>query len=341
MKHAYRLFSTFILATVITLTGLTAQAADNPSPSGDPFIGAFEGVYTAAGRDDYVAKGQIINVGRGLYKAKVGFGTNDGAQQYGYVEIHGSAQGSKLMLSGYSNDVHWTGTIQDGKLRIGQQDAHYSGAFRMDKVIHHSPTEGLTPPRGSDVILPYAQGAKTNLDAMTNDKWEILDDGVMRVKGKSGDQKTKKSYGDVTIHLEFKLAHMPNEHGQARSNSGLYVQDRYETQILDSFGLMSGSGDCGGIYEQAIPLVNACYPPGQWQTYDVQFKAARFNKDGSVKSYPTMTVELNGVTVQRNHVFRKVTGGAVNDDVPEKGRIRLQDHGDPVEYRNFWVVDKS
>lgn len=327
-----------LFLSVITMAfSPVSFAADNPSPSGDPFIGAFEGSYKAAGRPDYAATGQVINVGRGIYKAKVGFGVNDGSQQYGYVEIHGSAQGPKLMLSGYSNDVHWSGSIQDGKLRIGQ-GSHYAGSFSMEKVIHHSPTEGLRPPRGAEVILPYEEGKKTNLDAMTNQKWEILENGVIRVKGGSGDNKTKNSYGDVTIHLEFKLAHMPNQHGQSRSNSGVYVQDRYEAQILDSFGLMSGSGDCGGIYEQAIPLVNACYPPGQWQTYDIEFNAARFDKDGGVKSYPSMKVVLNGITIHENHVFEKVTGGAINEEVPEKGRIRLQDHGDPVEYRNLWVV---
>ena len=331
--------SRFSLLVVLAVAPV-AVGQDNPSPSGDPFIGAYEGTYRASGRDPYPAKGQVINIGRGIYKVKVGFGVNDGTQQYGYVEIHGEAHGPRLRASGYSNDAHWTGSVRDGELMV-KHDDHYGGTFTMTKVIHHSPTEGLKPPKDAVVILPYEEGKPTNLDALTNQKWIVQPDGSMQVKGGEGDQKTKAEFGDCTVHLEFKLAHMPDKSGQSRSNSGIYMQDRYETQVLDSFGLMSGSGDCGGIYEQAIPLVNACYPPGQWQTYDIEFKAATFNADGSVKTYPVHTVRLNGVLVQDGHVFEKVTGGAVSDTVVAKAPIRLQDHGDPVQFRNFWVVPKD
>ena len=333
-------FLTTLSLLILLAVAPASVAQDNPSPSGDPFIGAYEGTYQAQGRDPYPAKGHIINIGRGVYKVSVGFGVNDGSQQYGYVEIHGEAHGPRLRVSGYSNDVRWNGTVRNGELTV-KQDAHYGGAFTMKKVIHHSPTEGMKPQADAVVILPYAEGEPTNLDAMTNSNWILGRDGSMQVKGGEGDQRTKAEFGDCTVHLEFKLAHMPDKSGQSRSNSGIYLQDRYEAQILDSFGLMSGSGDCGGIYEQAVPLVNACYPPGQWQTYDIEFTAARFNADGSVASYPTMTVRLNGVLIHDEHVFESVTGGAVSDKVVAKAPIRLQDHGDPVQYRNFWVVEKD
>jgi len=308
-----------------------------PSPSGDPFIGDYEGTYRSTGRPDYSATAKVIAEGRGLYRLLVQY-TPPSTESWTYqIELHGQSGGPRLFFNGFSNADRWEGTVQDGKLSVRKGGTHYGGGFSLSKVIKHSPTEGLKPPKGAKVLLPYSKDEKTSLESWTNDKWTLGDDGTMQV-GK-GDNRTRERFGDVEIHMEFNLAHMPNSHGQGRSNSGIYFQDRYEVQILDSFGLIQGSGDCGSIYEQSVALVNMTYPPGQWQTFDIVFMAATFDKNGKVKKFPTITVKLNGVVVQDKHIYEKVTGGAVNDKVVERGPMRLQDHGNPVRFRNIWVKE--
>lgn len=327
------LFRRLVLATMVMCTVLVtdAGAQTNPSPSGDPFIGRYEGHYTPTGRAGLETVAEVISHGRGLYRLKVD-------QHPGvHLELYGVAAGPALRINGYSNNISWTGTVEEGALKLGRTDAHYGGTFALNKVIQHSDTEGLKPPKDAVVLLALNEG-KGDLGGWTNSKWESLDGGVMRVKGGSGDNRTQAKHGSIRLHLEFKTAHMPSASGQQRSNSGLYFQDRYEVQVLDSFGVIPGSGDCGGIYEQSVPAVNASYPPGQWQTYDIEFTAPVLDKDGKVEQFPTVTVVLNGVTVQDKHEFKTVTGGAINDQVVQEASLRLQDHSDPVEYRNIWWV---
>ncbi len=321
-----------ILASALVLVSLSAVSSgqSNPSPSGDPFLGRYEGTYKETGRENVAAVAEVIAEGRGLYRLRL---DSDAV----HLELHGAAAGPKLRFMGYSNNISWSGVVEDGKIRFGRSDSHYGGTFSFAKVIEHSPTEGLKPAKNATVLLGMTSG-KADLSAWTNSKWESSGDGVMRVKGGSGDNKTKDTHANIRLHLEFKTALMASSSGQQRSNSGIYFQDRYEVQILDSFGVIPGSGDCGGIYEQSVAAVNVCYPPGQWQTYDITFTAARLDKDGKVKKYPTVTVEHNGVLIQDAHEFKKVTGGAVNDKVVEEARMRLQDHSNPVEYRNIWWV---
>ena len=327
------------MAGILLFITPSTVAQTNPSPSGDPFIGMYEGAYHATGRPAYPASASLVSQGRGVYRLAVRYQTGASLAEFGQVELHGVAQGPRLTVSGYANNISWNGTVENGVLTLGRSDPHYGGRFALHKVIHLSPTEGMKPPRNATVLLPFEPGQETNLDSWTNSKWELSHDGTMRVKGGTGDNRTKESFGSIRLHLEFNLAHMPEENGQGRSNSGIYFQDRYEVQILDSFGIIPGSGDCGGIYEQSAPRINACYPPGQWQTYDITFRAAEFDRSGKIKTYPQVTVELNGVVIQENHEFKVVTGGAVNDKVVDRARMRLQDHGDPVKYRNIWVVE--
>ncbi|GAB3981191.1 hypothetical protein GCM10027615_61250 [Plantactinospora veratri] len=156
-----------------------------------------------------------------------------------------------------------------------------------------------------------------------------------------GDIRSRQSFGDFRLHVEFWLPNLPADvTGQARANSGIYLQDRYELQVLDSYGdTTPATNECGAIYEKLAPRVNAATAPQTWQTYDVTFRAARFDAAGVKTENARVTVVWNGVTVHDNAEINGPTGGGAPEG-PSVGPIRLQDHGDPgpnLFYRNIWV----
>lgn len=168
--------------------------------------------------------------------------------------------------------------------------------------------------------------------------WEV-EDGVMAVVPRTGDIKTKATFTDHFLHIEFMTPDMPGASGQAKGNSGVFLQGRYEVQVLDSYGIeVPGKGDCGAIYNQFAPLVNACKPPLEWQSYDVVFRAPRFNDAGELIENVRMTVLQNGLVILNNVQLPTPAGGNVNPAVSEPGPLRLQDHGNHVKYRNIWAV---
>ena len=132
---------------------------------------------------------------------------------------------------------------------------------------------------------------------------------------------------------------MPNDRGQARGNSGVYVQSRYEVQVLDSFGLEGKDNECGGIYSVGAPRVNMCYPPLTWQTYDIDFRAARYDSEGKKTENARVTVRHNGVLIHHDVELPKHTPGR-HAEAPEPDGLFLQDHGNPVVFRNIWVVER-
>ena len=151
---------------------------------------------------------------------------------------------------------------------------------------------------------------------------------------------SKKEFGSHTIHLEFQTPFKPLARGQGRGNSGFYAQGRYEIQILDSFGLKGEWDECGGIYKVSRPKVNMCYPPLSWQTYDIDFTAAEW-KDGKKVKNARMTVRHNGVVIHDALELPGHTTAAPVKESPEPGPVFLQNHGNPVRFRNIWVVPKE
>jgi hypothetical protein len=209
---------------------------------------------------------------------------------------------------------------------------------RKPEVV--TPGEGTLPP--SDAIVLY--GGAGDLDKWENmtggpAKWDAGD--ILTMVPRTGPIKTKQAFGDVQLHVEWASPSEVKGDGQGRGNSGVFLMGKYEVQVLDSYNNETYyNGQAGSIYKQSIPLVNACRPPGEWQTYDIIFKAPVFNEDGSKKSSGYITVIHNGVLIQ-NHVEIKGTteyiGAPKNDPHPAKLPIQLQDHGNPVSYRNIWV----
>ena len=203
----------------------------------------------------------------------------------------------------------------------------------LEKIERKSPTLGASPPPGAIVLF---DGSEKSLQAHWDDGAKRTDDGLL-IQGVT----TRQSFGDYRLHVEFQTPYMPAASGQGRGNSGVYHQGRYETQVLDSFGLAGKNNETGGIYTVSDPSMNLCFPPLAWQTYDVEFTAATFDSSGQKISPARLTVRLNGVVVQSNVAVPGPTTAAIRPETPEPGPLHLQDHGNPVRYRNIWLVPRD
>jgi eukaryotic-like serine/threonine-protein kinase len=197
--------------------------------------------------------------------------------------------------------------------------------------------QSVPPPPGAVVLFDgksLDNWAKASGGPAT---WKLLPNGIMEVSG--GNIVTKQKFdGAFKVHVEFRVPYLPKAKGQARGNSGVYLQGRYEVQILDSYGLKSTDKDCGSLFEIAPPRVNACKAPTFWQSYDIDFQSPTCA--GGKKTVPAViTVYHNNLKVHDNVTIpRANTSGGLGGDPCAPGPIMLQDHGNPVQYRNIWLV---
>jgi hypothetical protein len=292
-------------------------------------MGQYEGTFHADSKVALKAVGKVVDEGD-RHRVVLYTTPETPIDQGAYVEISGQVEESELALSGLSGGYGWKGQIKDGTLSV---KSGYGQYFEMKKIESKSPNVDLKPPQNAVVLLPYEPGKAPSLSNWTNDAWVALPDGSMQITPKRGANRTKQQFGDIKqLHIEFWLPLEPKERGQGRANSGVYLADQYEVQVLDSFGLLETSGDCGGIYNVARPRVNASLPPETWQTYDITFRAPRMDASGKVTELPRLTVIHNGVKIHDNLEIPMARHRA-------KGPLQLQDHGHKIQFRNIWVVE--
>ncbi|MEX2111712.1 MAG: DUF1080 domain-containing protein [Pirellulales bacterium] len=323
-----------LLAAVMTsLIGNAAFAADSrsftdPEKAGPDFKiqGEYQGTVKTPDQEMKVGA-QVIALGDGKFHGVflIGGLPGDGWRQ-GDPQIASDSETVDGVIT-FAGDAG-TAKIVDGKLTVHDLTGDEIGT--MEKVERKSPTLGAEPPAGAMVLF----GGKS-ADLANWKGGKIVEDDLLL----AGTRSSKDDFQDFTLHMEFRTPFVPSARGQGRGNSGLYLQDRYECQVLDSFGLEGLDNECGGFYQLKSPDVNMCYPPLSWQTYDIDFTAARFDGDKKVKN-ARVTVKHNGVTIHDDYELPKLTPGGAPTEEPGKGPYKLQEHGNPVTYRNIWVVEK-
>ncbi|MBT4868200.1 MAG: DUF1080 domain-containing protein [Planctomycetaceae bacterium] len=283
----------------------------------------FPGGLPGAGWD---GKHKILMDGR-LEKGQAVFKPAEGKKRYlaqSADEFSATSQfppaGQKVYTATISGSI-LAGTTDDGK------------AFKLTKTVRKSPTIGKKPPKGAVVLF-----GGSDIAEWTGGRLDVSN-SILNTDGR--DILTKRKFSNYTMHVEFMLPYRPDARGQGRGNSGFYQVDHYEVQVLDSFGLDGKNNECGGIYSKAETLVNMCLPPLAWQTYDVEFTNAVADESGKKLKNAVITLRLNGVIVHDKLEITGKTGGSRNAPEGTPGPIKLQGHGNPLQYRNIWIVEKK
>jgi hypothetical protein len=268
---------------------------------------------------------QVIALGEGKFRAVAYHGglPGEGWQKSdGKHSVEGKTENGVTVFKGDNHE----GRIKDGVLSIVGASGETIG--QLKKVERKSPTLGAKPPAGAVVLFDGTNADQFEGGKMTPEGW--LEVGT----------RSKQSFGSGLLHIEFRTPFMPTAEGQARGNSGVFLHECYEFQVLDSFGLEGKNNECGGLYSMEEPKVNMCFPPLSWQTYDFDFTAPKFDADGKKTANARVTLRHNGVVIYDDLEIPKLTpGGRPNEGAT--GPLMVQNHGNPVVYRNIWVVEKK
>ena len=331
MKSSHRIAATVALALLVFAGTVIAQdpktAFNDPEEAGPDF--AIQGEYISSSTDgegEEAWGAQVIALGDGKFDivAYMGGLPGEGADMESIVKSSGETVDGVLEFECTGFDFH--AECKDGVMTILNDAGEVEG--KADRVVRESETLGAEPPEGAVVLFDG-----TSPDAFEGG--QMTEDGLL-MQGVT----SKQLFGSFTIHIEFRAPFQPWARGQGRGNSGFYAQGRYETQMLDSFGLSGEWNECGGVYQIAKPSVNMCYPPLSWQTYDIEFTQAVFDEDGVKTENAKFTVLHNGVKIHDDVELTHATTASPMKEGPEPGPVFLQNHGNPVRYRNIWVVSR-
>ena len=291
----------------------------------DPLMGDWQG---AGG---IVA--QVVPTGDGKYQAVLlsAFDTENNV----VATLQGTASADGVAFSGDG----WSGEIKGGHFTGGKG----TQKFELQHIVRHSPTEGAKPPAGAIVLFDGsnldAWAKKNGKDWMAEDgpaKWKILPDGVLEVVPETDCIITHKKFGDCHVHVEFRTLGKP-------SNSGVFLQNRYEANINETYANVTASPNAGfdNCTDNAKPKVRPCFPPLAWQTFDIDFTAPKFDAAGNKTASARATVLFNGVKVYDNQELDVPHGAASRLGEAATGPLMLQEHGMPVQFRNIWLVEKG
>lgn len=324
----------FFTFALLLSFGVGASAQSSPEEAfpteKDPFMGDYEGRWDDSEDVDPELAAQIYPLGRDRYQVRIVNKLDMRCPPLMDEQVEVEDGKLSFRAAGLHGEVA-EGVFSGGRGRLT--------SFEMKRIARPSPALGANAPANAVVLFDGA-----NFDAwQETEGWSITEDGAMMVDPSGDDILSKESYKDVTLHVEFRHSLMPMARGQQRSNSGVFLQDTYEVQVLDSYGLEGYYNECGALYKVAAPNVNATAPPLQWQTYDIQYRAPRFNDEGELTEYPRITVYHNGVLIHNDLEMRWLTAWKEKDrlgDAPrEAGPIRLQAHNNYVQFRNIWLVE--
>jgi hypothetical protein len=331
-----------ILAGLLAVCAVSAAAAEKEKhetfltleTAGRDFVMQGEYYGTISGGEKQIGA-QVIALGKGIFRAVIlpGGLPGSGWDTKAKIEIDGATDGERVEFSGPNGKGTITEIFPKTKPAAGgtlemKGSLSSLGAFEMKKIVRKSVTLGDQSPDGAIVLFNGS-----NTDAFPGghmDERKLLESGP----------RTKQKFTNYTLHVEFLLPFRPTARGQERGNSGVYMQDRYEIQVLDSFGLQGLNNECGGIYSKTAPSLNMCFPPLQWQTYDIDFEAAKFDPAGKKTKNAIVTVRHNGVIIHYRQEIDGPTPAGI-PETPEGGPIQLQGHGNPVFYQNIWVVERK
>jgi len=327
--------STKIAVVLIFLVSFLCSGAASAKSAA---LGNWEGNWYGDSGEEGELSAQVVDEGKGTFrailKADVGFG--EAAKGL----MQGKAKGDAVELKGAIDAGPALGGVYEcwGKILGEKFTGRFAGSddqgrFEMKKVIKKSPTLGAKPPAGAIVLFDGKDLSKWETKDGKPNPWKPVD-GAMEARG--GDIWTKQKFGDFKLHLEFRIPLMEEARGQGRGNSGVFLPGNCEeVQILDSFGWDKGTGSCGAVYAQKPPDVNASLPPGEWQTYDITCLIPRFDENGNMIQKTILTIYHNDVLIHDRFPAKRKTGRRHGDD---NRRILLQDHGNPVRFRNIWLV---
>lgn len=350
----------FELAIVLTVVSVLAAASPasgqsmafggnsgGPRVESDPYMGDYEGKWLSTEKKVYQQNptfgAQVIARGKGRYQINMLLELGHRTPPLAILE--GTERRGQVVF----DQDGWSGKMKDGTITgSGFLKKGEMCPFEMKLVRRMSPTLGAKPPKGAIVLFDGSSfaGWEPTGGKVKKINWELVD-GAMRVLSEKGKPRhclqTKRRFRDCKLHIEFMLPFEPENTGQGRGNSGVFV-GQFEVQVLDSYGLEGYYNECGALYKLAAPKVNMCAPPLQWQTYDIDFTSARFDNNGNKKSNPRITVSHNGVLIHNDQEIYHRTSHAktarYNPFSSEPGRISMQNHGHPVAFRNIWVVEK-